>query len=312
MEIFCRTCNRSNQPGAISCSNCGKRLLDENVNAVAVEPSTEQQHAAAAPIFGDVQTSTSQWELRGRKLVLGVLIGGVLFTLLSLAVGFAFFHFYAQKTPDQVAVASPVFLLWDFTTPHDNGKEPLVPVDIRREINAAVVRQDLSSDEVSIFSFAEGTFTEGGTKQQVYTTWQFGRSVIEHISYFALYTDGKLTLIPNPSAGTVLRTVRLPGADVDYLVLDTNGGNLGESLDYIRVVSLRDGELSKVIADVGITNDNFCGSEAPGAHWVASKVFYRPAGTAMEIMPFEQYVQGCNPNDKFTFLKITKDDASKM
>jgi hypothetical protein len=32
----------------------------------------------------------------------------------------------------------------------------------------------------------------------------------------------------------------------------------------------------------------------------------------MEIMPFEQYGQGCKPNDKLTFLKVTKDDASKV
>jgi hypothetical protein len=30
VEIFCRACNCSNQPGSLSCSNCGKRLLDEN------------------------------------------------------------------------------------------------------------------------------------------------------------------------------------------------------------------------------------------------------------------------------------------
>ena len=30
MEIICRACNRSNQPGSLRCSNCGKRLLDEN------------------------------------------------------------------------------------------------------------------------------------------------------------------------------------------------------------------------------------------------------------------------------------------
>ena len=32
MEIICRACNRSNQPGSLSCSNCGKRLLDENAD----------------------------------------------------------------------------------------------------------------------------------------------------------------------------------------------------------------------------------------------------------------------------------------
>jgi hypothetical protein len=49
--------------------------------------------------------------------------------------------------------------------------------------------------------------------------------MVEHISFFALYTDVKLRLIPNPSGGTVLRTIRLQDADVDYLVIDANGGN---------------------------------------------------------------------------------------
>jgi hypothetical protein len=248
--------------------------------------------------------------------------------ILGLCAGFAAYHFYSHKTfregavapsalTQQAVAAPPVLPLWDFTTSHGDVEGPpkpvniLVPVKIRQEINAAIVRQGGPSDEVSVFSVSEGTFTEGAPKQKLYTTWQFGPNMVENTSFFALYTNGKLKLIRNQYEGRVLRTIRLPDADVDYLVLDADGGSNGDNLDYLRVVSLRDGELPKVIADVGLTSDDYCASATVGASWVASKVFYRPAGTAMEILPFDQYSQRCVANAKPTFLKTTKDDAQK-
>jgi hypothetical protein len=246
-------------------------------------------------------------EKRGfSPLVIGLFVSAGLGLMIAIAV---IIH---DRRNNQAAATPPVLPLWDFTTLHGARKEPLVPVKIRRKIDAAVMRQGGSSDAVLIGSLAEGMFTEGGKKQKVYTTFQYGRSEVGHISFFALHTDGNLNLIPNQYDGIVLRTVRLPDADVDYLVVNSEGGNNGDDLDYMRVVSLRDGEVPKVIADVGITSDNSCASGGPGAFMVASKVFYRPAGTAMEILPFEQYTAPCIPNTKFTFLKTTQDDAQKV
>jgi hypothetical protein len=78
------------------------------------------------------------------------------------------------------------------------------------------------------------------------------------------------------------------------------------------VVSLRDGELPKIIADVGITSEDDCASEAPGAAVVFSEVFYKPAGAAMEILPFEQYGATCTRNSKLRLLKTTRDDAQQV
>jgi hypothetical protein len=133
-----------------------------------------------------------------------------------------------------------------------------VPPDLRRQIDVAVARQNPSSDELLITSVAQGKFSEGSRKQTVYTTYQFGKSMVEHVSFFAIFTDGHLSLTQDEYNGKILRTVRLPGADVDYLVLDTVGSGQGNNHDYVRVISLRDAESPKLIADVGIAAEEGC------------------------------------------------------
>jgi hypothetical protein len=60
------------------CTECGASRV--------VETSAEKQHAAAVPTFGYVKASTSPWKVRGRSVIWGVLIGGVLITLTATAV----------------------------------------------------------------------------------------------------------------------------------------------------------------------------------------------------------------------------------
>jgi hypothetical protein len=134
-------------------------------------------------------------------------------------------HFYHHpsspiSTRNSPATASSIIPLWDFTVGGTGAEErstgePVVPADIRRKIDAAVARQNPSSDELLITSVAEGVFSEGSGKQKVYTTWQFGHSMAEHVSFFAIFTDGHLSLTQDEYNGVILRTVRLPGADVD-------------------------------------------------------------------------------------------------
>jgi hypothetical protein len=66
VQSKCIECGVATPPAAKFCGECGATQT--------AMPSAEQQHAAAIPTLGYVQPSTSQWKLRGRSLIWGVLI----------------------------------------------------------------------------------------------------------------------------------------------------------------------------------------------------------------------------------------------
>lgn len=182
------------------------------------------------------------------------------------------------------------------------------------EIMAAVQRQTLRNDAVRVEGPILGHFVAGiAQNQELFAASQEGEDRHHPNGFLAIFTGGKLRLVINDyGSATVVRALRLKDADVDYVLEGTEDGGQGFEYFNDRVVSLRDPEAPRIVADLGNTKIEECASGEPKARVLAGKVYYKASGTALDIQPIEYYAASCETPDQFALVATSRDDIDKV
>jgi hypothetical protein len=301
------------------CAECGtpQNILPTSYS----EPVGEVLPEGNKPFpFEEVQTSESHWKRR-------VFITGVILVLTTSTA--AIWSNYRSHHHAQVADTGKE-LLWDFVSgTHSNWSDleikPVNTVNVPRDtisaIQIAVDKMNPLKDPIQITASIQGSFLSDtqGVQQTLYSLVEYHPKLSRADNqsfYFAVQHDGAITVIQSSELNTALRSVRVPDSDVDYVLAVRGGSTQGEEVSFARIVSLREYLVTyqvKVIADIGYVYDSSCGQLGKQGTSIAAKVYYQPAGQAIEILPFEQYEAHCEANgSNFQFLKTSTDDSMKV
>lgn len=156
--------------------------------------------------------------------------------------------------------------LWDARRPGPWYERPELPAEDASRISSLVKQYTGSPEDVWTFSSVKGRFLRGSADEQTLVSVSQSdnrRSMAQGPwSFIAVYSKGKMKLLKTEMDGTLLKTVHVPDADVDYVLLDSSGGEQGESRDYFRLVSV-DGFRFRIIHEIGIVRESDCAGFKP-------------------------------------------------
>jgi hypothetical protein len=328
-SLACAKCKKRVLNGSLYCGYCGTALAEEARKGECL------RLRQSANLTGKVEPRPSK--LVG-KIVLGLAAAAVLLVLIVRGIGLILPK-HSENSQQQSAApaqlistdivapqSAPKELLWDFANSHtnweDEQKQAINPVDVPPETVAELqdaVNKVSAPDPIHVTSALKGRFlSENKDEQLLVTVAQYHPNnphVSDQSTYFAIVAGEVITVIPSGYLNTALRLVRVPEADVDYVLAAGGGHAQGVEVARAQVVSFRDistvDRPVKVIADLGVTYIDSCGNG--GERAVAAKVYYRPAGRTLDVLPYEHFVAGCGDRvNGFTFVKTSVDDCQKV
>lgn len=215
-------------------------------------------------------------------------------------------------------------LLWDFAANHSGPNlKAALPVDVARETVAELQREvnmaNPSRDAIHITSFLKGRFIAGQGGEQVLMTLvqrhTRASSSSNESTYFAVVQAGKtLGVFPAGGLNTILRVVRIPDANVDYVLAAKDSSNQATEIANAQVVSIEDGKHIEVIDDLGVVHISSCGTGLPQRKTVAARIYFQSADTgALKVFPYEHFVAPCEDGgSSFRLLKTSADDSQAV
>src|ERR1019366_8007164 len=126
-------------------------------------------------------------------------------------------------------------------------KEAINPVDVPPETFAELqdaVNKVSAADPIHVTSALKGRFLSDNKDEQLLVTVAQYHPNNPHVSdqstYFAIVAGEVITIIPSGYLNTALRLVRVPEADVDYVLAAGGGHAQGVEVARAQVVSFRD------------------------------------------------------------------------
>jgi hypothetical protein len=218
---------------------------------------------------------------------------------------------FAQETPTPVgqAASQPIFL-WDVQQPRPWSKRPSLSAVDLQHITGIVKKYTGSPEPVRITSALNGHFVaEYPGEQTLIAIAQSDsrRSMMEgDWGMLALYSGSTVKLLRAEVGGDLLKVVRVPGASVDYVLVNSEGSAQGDNRDYFRLVSIS-GFRFQIVQEIGMARYDDCFTGEPTGI-VADRLSIEPQSGGLKVIRLH-FFSACGRGSSFRFIGSDGNDA---